>query len=247
MTIIKKEGKSHTNEYELRRLALENYKINQAYDPEVASKIPIHRMETDWKKNLRFCEWALASGTPDKDYSVSEDAETHVLKIVIVDKYNKSFRFLPCHKEDTEIDPELLLWSKIITTCGVPKIIISDRNPKFRSEFWTNLYDMLETKPAFYTAYHPQTDEIVKRIIQKIEEINRTFCTYGMEDKDHDGYTHQWVKILPEIQLACITNQNSTTQQSASLVEKVEDVSMKLLLILLLIKISMSFLMKYKK
>ncbi|MBW0546711.1 hypothetical protein O181_086426 [Austropuccinia psidii MF-1] len=37
-------------------------------------------------------------------------------------------------------------------------IIISDRDTKFTSEFWTNLYDILGTKLAFSTAYHPQTD-----------------------------------------------------------------------------------------
>ncbi|MBW0507112.1 hypothetical protein O181_046827 [Austropuccinia psidii MF-1] len=73
-------------------------------------------------------------------------------------KFSKSMRFLPCHKEDTAMDTALLFWNNIISTCGVPKIIISDRDPKFTSEFWTNLYDMLGTKHAFSTAFHSQTD-----------------------------------------------------------------------------------------
>ncbi|MBW0489107.1 hypothetical protein O181_028822 [Austropuccinia psidii MF-1] len=75
--------------------------------------------------------------------------------LVIFDRYIKSVRCLPCHKEDTEMDTALLFWNNIIATCGVPKIIISDRDPKFTSEFWTNHYDMLGTKLAFFTAYHP--------------------------------------------------------------------------------------------
>ncbi|MBW0494836.1 hypothetical protein O181_034551 [Austropuccinia psidii MF-1] len=59
--------------------------------------------------------------------------------LVIVDSYSKSVRFLPCHKEDTALDTALLFWNNIIATCGVPKIIISDRDPKFTSEVWTNL------------------------------------------------------------------------------------------------------------
>ncbi|MBW0515150.1 hypothetical protein O181_054865 [Austropuccinia psidii MF-1] len=55
--------------------------------------------------------------------------------LVIVDSYSKSVRCLPCHKEDTAIDTALLLWNNIISKCGVPKIIISDRDPKFASEF----------------------------------------------------------------------------------------------------------------
>ncbi|MBW0489281.1 hypothetical protein O181_028996 [Austropuccinia psidii MF-1] len=73
----------------------------------------------------------------------------------------------------------MLFWNNIISTCGVPKIILSDRDPKFRSEFWTNLYDMLGTKLAFSTSYHPQTDGLSERIIQTMEDIIRRFCLYA--------------------------------------------------------------------
>ncbi|MBW0537615.1 hypothetical protein O181_077330 [Austropuccinia psidii MF-1] len=78
--------------------------------------------------------------------------------LIIVNRSRKSMTCLPFQKEDTAMDTALLFWNNIISTCGVPKIIISDRYPKFTSEFQTNLYDMLGTKPAFSTAYHPQTD-----------------------------------------------------------------------------------------
>ncbi|MBW0554630.1 hypothetical protein O181_094345 [Austropuccinia psidii MF-1] len=52
---------------------------------------------------------------------------------VIFDRYSKSVRSLPCHKEDTAMDKALLFWNNIIATCGVPKIIISYRDPKFTS------------------------------------------------------------------------------------------------------------------
>ncbi|MBW0462068.1 hypothetical protein O181_001783 [Austropuccinia psidii MF-1] len=86
--------------------------------------------------------------------------------LVIVDRYRRSVSFLPCHKENTEMDTALLFWNNIISTYGVPKIIISDRHPKFTSEVWTNLYDMLGTNLAFSTAYHPQTDGLAERMIQ---------------------------------------------------------------------------------
>ncbi|MBW0466440.1 hypothetical protein O181_006155 [Austropuccinia psidii MF-1] len=111
-------------------------------------------------------------------------------------------RFLPCHKEDTAIDTAMLSWNDTISTCGVPKIIISDRDPKLTSEFWTNLYDMLGTKLAFSTVYHPQKDGLAERMIQTMEDILRRFCGYGVEYKDHEGYTHDWVTLLPAVQLA---------------------------------------------
>ncbi|MBW0487525.1 hypothetical protein O181_027240 [Austropuccinia psidii MF-1] len=129
-------------------------------------------------------------------------------------------RHLPCYKEETDINTSLLFWNNIISTCGVPKIIISDRDPKFTSEFWTNLYDMLGTKIAFFTAYHSQTDGLAERMIQTMEDILRRFCAYGMEYKDHEGYTHYWVTLLPAVQLAYNTSQHSTTGETTALVER---------------------------
>ncbi|MBW0482608.1 hypothetical protein O181_022323 [Austropuccinia psidii MF-1] len=141
--------------------------------------------------------------------------------LIIVDRFSKSVRCLPCHKEDTAMDTALLLWHNIISTCGVPKTIICDRDPKFTSKVWTNLYDMFGTKLSFSTAYHPQTDGLAERMIQTMEDLLRRFCAYGMEYKAHEGYTHDSVTLLPQVQLAYNTSQHSTTGKSPSLVEKV--------------------------
>ncbi|MBW0487534.1 hypothetical protein O181_027249 [Austropuccinia psidii MF-1] len=140
--------------------------------------------------------------------------------LVIVDRYIKSVRCLPCHKEDTEINTDLLFCNNIIATSEVPQIIISDRDPKFISEFWTNLYDMLGTKLAFSTAYHPQTDGLAERRIQIMEDIIKRFCAYGIENKNNEGYTHDWITLLPEVQLPYNTSQPSTAGKSPSLSEK---------------------------
>ncbi|MBW0495250.1 hypothetical protein O181_034965 [Austropuccinia psidii MF-1] len=140
--------------------------------------------------------------------------------LIIVDRFSESMRFISFHKEDTAMDTALLFWNNIISICGVPKIIIGDRDPKFTSEFWTNLYEMLGTKLALSTAYHPQTDGLAERMIQTMENIIRRFCEYVMEYKDHEGYTHDWATLLLAVQLAYNTSQHCTTGKSPSLVEK---------------------------
>ncbi|MBW0491685.1 hypothetical protein O181_031400 [Austropuccinia psidii MF-1] len=82
---------------------------------------------------------------------VAEGKESFNACLVIADRYSKSVRCLPCHKEYRAMYKGLLFWNKIISTCGIPKMIISDRDPKFTSELWRNLYETLGTKIAFST------------------------------------------------------------------------------------------------
>ncbi|MBW0485935.1 hypothetical protein O181_025650 [Austropuccinia psidii MF-1] len=79
---------------------------------------------------------------------------------------------------------------------------------------------MLGTKLSFSTAYHPWTDGLAERMIQMREGIIRRFCTYYMEYEDLEGYTHDWVTLLPAVQQAYNTSQNTTAGKSPSLVEK---------------------------
>ncbi|MBW0468358.1 hypothetical protein O181_008073 [Austropuccinia psidii MF-1] len=55
-----------------------------------------------------------------------------------------------------------------------------------------------------------------------MEDILRIFCAYGIGYRDHEGYTHDWVTLLPAVQLAYNTSQHSTTGKTPSLVEKAE-------------------------
>ncbi|MBW0495968.1 hypothetical protein O181_035683 [Austropuccinia psidii MF-1] len=53
-----------------------------------------------------------------------------------------------------------------------------------------------------------------------MEDILRRFCAYGMEYKEHEGYTHDWVTLLPAVQLAYNTSQYSTTGKTPALLKK---------------------------
>ncbi|MBW0500094.1 hypothetical protein O181_039809 [Austropuccinia psidii MF-1] len=79
MNIIYKGGKSHKNAYGLSRSSLDNVKRNKDYYPEEADKLPIHFMEIDRKKKIRFSEWEPGSGTPDTNKSEKEETEAPIL------------------------------------------------------------------------------------------------------------------------------------------------------------------------
>ncbi|MBW0488836.1 hypothetical protein O181_028551 [Austropuccinia psidii MF-1] len=140
--------------------------------------------------------------------------------LVIADRYSEDLRCLPCHKEDKAMDTALLFWNNIIYTCGVPKIIISDRDPEFTSEFWTNHDDMLGKKLPFSTVHNSHTDGLGEMMVKRMEEIIRKFFAYGIEYKDHEGYTNDWFTLLPAVKMAYNTSQHSTTGKSPSSLEK---------------------------
>ncbi|MBW0573545.1 hypothetical protein O181_113260 [Austropuccinia psidii MF-1] len=53
-----------------------------------------------------------------------------------------------------------------------------------------------------------------------MEDILKRLCAYRMEYKDHEGYTHDSITLLPAVQLAYNNSQHSTTGKSPLLVEK---------------------------
>ncbi|KAI7936677.1 hypothetical protein MJO28_015576 [Puccinia striiformis f. sp. tritici] len=140
--------------------------------------------------------------------------------LVVVDRFSKRARLLPCYKENTAMDIALLFWSSIINDVGCPKVIISDRDPKFTSKFWQNLFSLLGTKLAFSTAYHPQTDGLAERMIQTLEDMIRRYCAFGLHFKDGEGYTHDWVSLLPALEYAYNLSVHATTGKTPFELEK---------------------------
>ncbi|MBW0536945.1 hypothetical protein O181_076660 [Austropuccinia psidii MF-1] len=69
--------------------------------------------------------------------------------LIIVDRFSKSMRCLPCHKGKHSKGHCFVILDHIISTCGVPKIIISDRDPKFTPEFGPPYMTCLEPSLHF--------------------------------------------------------------------------------------------------
>ncbi|MBW0566438.1 hypothetical protein O181_106153 [Austropuccinia psidii MF-1] len=140
--------------------------------------------------------------------------------LVIVDRFRKTPIFLPCHKDDTAMDTAPLIWNRVVSWTGIFTNIISDRDSKFTSALWTNLHQLFGTKLSFSTAYHPQTDGLVERMIQTLKNMVRIFCKYGVEFKDCYGFTHDWCTLLPELELAYKTSIHTSTNQTPAILEK---------------------------
>ena len=87
---------------------------------------------------------------------------------VIVDRLTKSVHFLPISNDDPLDKLAQLYVEEIVRLHGVPISIVSYRDPRFTSRFWSSLQDAMGTRLHFSTAFHPQTDGQSKRTIQTL-------------------------------------------------------------------------------
>ncbi|MBW0464091.1 hypothetical protein O181_003806 [Austropuccinia psidii MF-1] len=113
----------------------------------------------------------------------------------IFERFSKTPIFLPFHKSDTAMDTALVIWNIVVSWTGIFTNIISDRDPKFTSAHWTNLYQLFGENLSFSTVYHPQTDGLAERMIQTLEDMVRRLCAYGLEFRVFDGFTHYWCNL----------------------------------------------------
>ncbi|MBW0549358.1 hypothetical protein O181_089073 [Austropuccinia psidii MF-1] len=131
----------------------------------------------------------------------------------IVDSYRKTPIFLPCNRDVTAMDTDLLLWNRVISSTRLFKNIISDRDHNLISSFLNNLHRFFGTKLSFYKAYHPQAGGLDKRMVQALGDIIRRLCAYGLESEYSYFFTHDWCTLIPELELEYRTAFHSSTGQ----------------------------------
>jgi transposase InsO family protein len=78
--------------------------------------------------------------------------------MVVVDRLSKSAHFLPLKHPFTAKSVAEKFVEAIIKLHGMPKSIVSDRDPVFVSHFWQEFFKMSGTKLQLSSAYHLQTD-----------------------------------------------------------------------------------------
>ena len=92
---------------------------------------------------------------------------------VIVDRLTKSAYFLAIRNNFSLNRLAELYVDEIIKLYGVSVSIVSDRDPRFTSQFWPKLQKALGTFLHFSSAFHPQTDGQSDRTIQTLEDMIR--------------------------------------------------------------------------
>ena len=134
-----------------------------------------HRHPTGLLQPLPIPEWKWDMVTMDFITGLPRTSKQHDPIMVVVDKLTKAAHFIPLkttHKEAYVVD---IFIKEVARLHGIPKTIVSDRDPKFTSNFWTGLFKGFETNLNFSTTYHPKSDGQTERVNRVMEDILRMY------------------------------------------------------------------------
>nr|GFA55643.1 hypothetical protein [Tanacetum cinerariifolium] len=105
----------------------------------------------------------------------------------------KSAIFTPIRETDPMDKLARIYLKEVVTRHRIPVSIISDRDPRFASNFWRSLQNALGTRLDMSTAYHLETDGQSERTIQTLEDMLRA-CAIDFEKG--------WVNHLPLVEFS---------------------------------------------
>ena len=116
-------------------------------------------------------EWKWENITMDFVTGLPKTRKSADAVWVIVDRLTKTAHFLPIRMTDSMEKLCRLYIDEVVRLHGVPVSIVSDRDSRFVSRFWSGLQEALGTKLSLSTAFHPQTDGQSERTIQTLEDM----------------------------------------------------------------------------
>ncbi len=88
----------------------------------------------------------------------------------------KMAHFVPCHKKIDAEELADLFTDQFYRFHGVPRVIVSDKDPKFVGKFWQTFMGKLNAKLNMSTARHPRTDGLTERVNQTMQTLLYNYC-----------------------------------------------------------------------
>ena len=133
-----------------------------------------HRHPSGELQKIELPEWKWEQITMDFVVGLPRTTSGNDAIWVIVDRLTKSAHFIAIKTTHSVEKLAEVYVSQVVRYHGVPKSIISDRDGRFTSRFWTSVQNAMGTRLKFSTAFHPQTDGQSERTIQTLEDMLRS-------------------------------------------------------------------------
>jgi hypothetical protein len=117
-----------------------------------------HRHPAGLMHPLTIPEWKWEVVTMDFITRLPRTGKLHDSIMVVVDKLTKAAHFIPLKTTHKAADVVDIFMKEVARLHRIPKTIVSDRDPKFTSNFWKGLFKGFGMNLNFSTAYHPEFD-----------------------------------------------------------------------------------------
>jgi len=126
--------------------------------------------------------------------------------LTIVDQgCSKAAKFLPCNKTIDGQGVAALYLTHLLPWFGLPKRVITDRDPRFTSHFTKAICKATGIQQNISTAFHPRTDGQSERMNQWVETYLRDFV---------NGRQNNWSTLLPIAEFAHNSWKHEHTQHT---------------------------------
>jgi hypothetical protein len=101
---------------------------------------------------------------------------------VIICRMTSMVHLIPVHTKMKASELSWIYQREIVHLHGLPRSIVSDRDPKFTSKWWKELHKILGTKLLMSTSFHPQTDGQTKCANCNVGQIFHTVVRHDQKD-----------------------------------------------------------------
>lgn len=118
--------------------------------PSPSSKAPL--------RPLQVATDAWRSVSRDFIFGMPADGLRRTGIFVVVDRFNKMVHLAPVAASITAEQTAALFVDRVLRHHGMPSSIVSDRDPRFTAAFWSQLFELLETRLMMSTTSHSETD-----------------------------------------------------------------------------------------
>jgi hypothetical protein len=130
-----------------------------------------HRHPAGLLQPLPIPEWKWDVLIMDFIIKLPITNKQHDSIMVVVDKLTKVVHFIPVKLTHKEANIDDVYMRQIARLHHIPKKILSNKDPKFTSNFWKGLFNGFGTNLNFSTSYHLESYGQIERVNQVIEDV----------------------------------------------------------------------------
>lgn len=129
----------------------------------------------------------------------------HSAILTFVDRLTKYVHLIPTTVNVDAQETARLYVNNIFASHGLSKTIVCDRDPRFTSAFFKEVFSTLGVSLKMSTANHPQTDGMTERINRIVEDTLRAFVNHRQNN---------WDELLPVCEFAINNSDQASTGET---------------------------------